>query len=128
MKAMHEMSIAMNIVEIAVQTAAREKARKISTIELEIGPLAGVTVDALTFCFEAASRDTPAQGAELQIHSKKIFGRCLSCDLEHEILGFCDQCRECGGLLTHPQEGDGMRITAITVDDDAAGDPPGAQA
>ena len=62
---MHEMSIAMNIVDIAVQTAKANKAKKINSISVEIGALSGVVPEALEFCFEAATQNTMAQGSQL---------------------------------------------------------------
>jgi Zn finger protein HypA/HybF involved in hydrogenase expression len=46
---MHEMSLAMNIADLAVQTATREGARRIASVELEIERLAGVMAEALSF-------------------------------------------------------------------------------
>lgn len=114
------MSLAVNIVDLAVQTATREGARRIATVELEIGPLAGVMAEALSFCFEAASRNTLARGATLLIRTAKTFGHCLSCGGESEIHGFGDQCPQCGGFLGHPLGGDEMRIRAITVDEETS--------
>ncbi|MBU0674190.1 MAG: hydrogenase maturation nickel metallochaperone HypA [Proteobacteria bacterium] len=114
---MHEMSIAMSIIEQVSATARAEGARKVNTIELMIGPLAGVMTEALTFCFEAAAKDTPAEGAILEIHTTQATGCCLSCGQENEIKAFGDQCPSCNGFLAHTRGGDELRIMAITVDE-----------
>ena len=51
---MHEMSLAVAVVD-QVETVARSRgAVGVSSIELEVGELAGVVADALAFCFELA--------------------------------------------------------------------------
>jgi hydrogenase nickel incorporation protein HypA/HybF len=65
---MHEMTIAMNIVDIVCQKADEEKAVKVNSVDLVIGELSGVMIDSLEFCFEAACKNTIADGAELNIY------------------------------------------------------------
>ena len=49
---MHELSIAVNIVEIAEENARKEDAKLISEIELEIGSQSGVVLEALELALE----------------------------------------------------------------------------
>ena len=114
---MHEMSIAMNIVELASAAAQAEGAGRIRTIELEIGTLAGVMVESLEFCFEAAARDTLAEGATLSIVSLPATGRCLDCDQVSPMSSLTTQCPHCGAWLLDITTGKELRINAITIDD-----------
>ena len=45
---MHEFSIALNIVDIASRTAKKAKAKKINEVEIEVGIISGVIVEALS--------------------------------------------------------------------------------
>ena len=65
------MSLAMNIVDLAVTNARAESAQKINQIELDIGSLAGVMIDSLEFCFEAASKETIAEEAGEPVDSNR---------------------------------------------------------
>ncbi len=56
---MHEMSLAASIVDLAVAALNREGGSLVSEVEIEVGNLAGVMVDSLEFCLEAAARATP---------------------------------------------------------------------
>lgn len=114
---MHEMSIAMNIIELAATAARAEGARAIESIELEIGIQAGVMIEALEFCFAAAARNTLAEGAQLKIHSIPARGRCLECDSECDISSFAEPCPQCGGFLFNLSHGRELRILAITIDE-----------
>jgi Zn finger protein HypA/HybF involved in hydrogenase expression len=56
---MHEMSLAINIVEIACQTAKQNGAEEITSIEIDVGQLAGVLEDSLSFCFKPLETTHP---------------------------------------------------------------------
>lgn len=53
---MHELSIAMNIIDIASEQAKINNFSVIDEIEIEIGTLSGVEIDALKFAMEIATK------------------------------------------------------------------------
>ncbi|MFL6442932.1 MAG: hydrogenase maturation nickel metallochaperone HypA, partial [Candidatus Sulfotelmatobacter sp.] len=55
---MHELSIAMGIVDAAMDEA-RQRGVQVSAVHLRLGALSGVVKDALLFCYEVACQDTP---------------------------------------------------------------------
>ena len=61
---MHELAIAMDIVELA---EARCGAARIVKVTVEIGERAFVLPDALEFCWRAATEGTAAEGAALEL-------------------------------------------------------------
>lgn len=61
---MHELGIAMEIVDIVTRRAQGAKVRR---VVLEVGALTAVFPDALSFSFQLASEGTSAEGAELAI-------------------------------------------------------------
>ncbi|MFE0701113.1 hydrogenase maturation nickel metallochaperone HypA [Streptomyces sp. NPDC058872] len=76
---MHEMSLAVAVVD-QVETAARSRgAAGVSSIELDVGELAGVVADALSFCFELACAGTVVEGAELITRTVPGIARCQPC-------------------------------------------------
>jgi hydrogenase nickel incorporation protein HypA/HybF len=64
---MHELSIALNIIEIAEQELARRGGDRVRAVHLQIGPLAGVAKEALVFSFGLACESTPLEGSRLII-------------------------------------------------------------
>ena len=64
---MHELSIALNIVEIAEQQLARHGGERVKAVHLQVGPLAGVAKDALLFSFGLACEGTVVEGSQLII-------------------------------------------------------------
>ena len=61
---MHELAIAMDIVELA---EARCGDARICKVTIEVGARAMVLPDALAFCWRAATEGTAAEGAALEL-------------------------------------------------------------
>ncbi|MDP7216720.1 MAG: hydrogenase maturation nickel metallochaperone HypA [Candidatus Marinimicrobia bacterium] len=113
---MHEMSLAINIVEIACQTAKQNGAEEITSIEIEVGQLAGVLEDSLSFCFQAARNNTPAENAKLDIISIPGKGYCRTCDHTFETDSFFTLCLNCQGLAVEIIQGKDLKVKSINVD------------
>ena len=64
---MHELSIAVSIVDIAQEQLSRHGGERVRAVHLELGPLAGVAREALLFSFGLASEGTPVEGSQLII-------------------------------------------------------------
>lgn len=64
---MHELSIAHEIVETVRRHLPPDGTRPVKRVSLKVGALNRITPDSLRFCFEAASRGTAVEGAELAI-------------------------------------------------------------
>jgi hydrogenase nickel incorporation protein HypA/HybF len=110
------MSLAEGVVQI-IEDAAREQGfSKVKTVFLEIGWLSSVEPDAMTFCFDAVSRGTVADGAKLEIIDVPGAGQCLSCGKTVEISAVFDPCPECGGYPVNPTAGTEMRVRELEVD------------
>jgi len=111
------MSLAMGIVDLVTGQAKEAAAQKINLVELEVGRLAGVMVEALTFCFEAAARDTPAQGAQLEIVEVEGRARCLACETVFAADSLVMQCPKCGSYATDIVQGKELRVLSLIVDE-----------
>jgi hydrogenase nickel incorporation protein HypA/HybF len=67
---MHELSIAMSIVEMAQEEAEQRGGVQVTAVHLKLGALSGVVKDALLSAYEMARDDTPLQG---RVWSSKRF-------------------------------------------------------
>ncbi len=113
---MHELSIAMSIVELAGEEAAKAGASEISKIEVEIGSLAGIETDALLFCWDAAIRDTMACRAALVIHPIDAEAHCLDCGHVFPINDYYSGCPSCQGFQYRITKGRELRIRSLTIE------------
>jgi len=114
---MHEMSMAMSIVELVSEKARQAGAEKVTAIELEVGRLSGVMPEALSFCFAAAARGTPAEEARLDISEPAGEGRCRDCGLVFAVNALPGQCPECLGYAVGVAGGRELRVIAFSVED-----------
>lgn len=113
---MHEMSIAINVVEIAEETARKENAKKINEITLELGVLSGVIPDALEFCFESACKGTMAEGAKLDLIQLPANAFCEKCQFPFQSNEMVANCPQCNELIINVQGGRELRVKSINVD------------
>jgi hydrogenase nickel incorporation protein HypA/HybF len=75
---MHELSIAMSIVDMALEEAERRDVM-IDAVYLELGPLSGVVAEALLFSYEVACNGTRLEGSRLVIKDVPIEVYCPAC-------------------------------------------------
>ena len=113
---MHEMSIAINLVDLSVQTAQQNKAEKINSMVLELGTMAGVEREALEFCFESACKGTIAEGSKLEILTIRGTGLCENCGNQFECDQIADPCPKCGKNVFNIQGGKELKLKSINVD------------
>ena len=109
---MHEVAIALEMLELAV---SRAQPRRVSKLVVEIGVRSCVQPEALRFAFEVAARDTAADGAVLEVQSIPTRTRCLACGGAGETADIWARCA-CGcGELTF-EGGDELRLREIEVE------------
>ncbi len=113
---MHEMGIAMQIIEIATASIPAELgSAKVEKVNLKIGKLAAVVSDSLRFCFDIATRDTPLAGAELAIEETPVVARCKECNTRWTIDEPAFTCRACGSGSLEILSGRELDIVSIEV-------------
>lgn len=76
---MHEMAIALALVEQLQRVAAEQRAVRIVRVELECGVMQQVVPEALRLAFAACSADTCAAGAELVVREEPLAAVCRAC-------------------------------------------------
>jgi hydrogenase nickel incorporation protein HypA/HybF len=64
---MHELSLAVSIVDMAVEEARRLGVDRIEAVHLRLGQLSGVVARALDMSYSLACEDTPLAGSRLVI-------------------------------------------------------------
>ncbi|WP_017237508.1 hydrogenase maturation nickel metallochaperone HypA/HybF [Streptomyces sp. SS] len=111
---MHEMSLAVAVVDQVEAAATSRGAVGVSSIELDVGELAGVVADALAFCFELACAGTVVEGAELITRTVPGTARCAPC-AEDWAVGMPPRllCPGCGGAADELVSGRELRIRKV---------------
>lgn len=112
---MHELSIAMQIVEILEEEVKKHDAQRVSAVHLDIGTLSGVEPDALKFAMEEAVRNSVAAHAELFYHIIEAVAVCEDCCHEFKTDDYFKVCPYCNSLNTSFLKGKELKIKSIDI-------------
>ena len=101
------MSITQEILRIALEHAEQANAARITDIRLVIGDLSSIVDDSVQFYFDFLSKDTIAQGAQLDFQRLEARLRCRQCGTEFTPQGMnwnCPHCDAVGGEILQGKE------------------------
>lgn len=110
-----------------VETIAEEnKASRVVSITLGLGPLSGVEERLLKHAYPVASAGTVAEGAKLLIQSTPIRVKCSSCEKESDATPNQLSCGHCNDWQTSLVSGDELLLIQLELD--KADDSPSLEA
>jgi hydrogenase nickel incorporation protein HypA/HybF len=112
---MHELSIAMSIVDLA-QEEAEQRCVRINAVHLKLGALSGIVKESLIASYEMACFDTPLKASRLVIEEIPVVIYCPVCKVERElstIQMFC--CSQCGAPSSEIIRGRELEVIALEV-------------
>jgi hydrogenase nickel incorporation protein HypA/HybF len=112
---MHELSIAMSIVEMAEEEAARRSVH-VNAIHLKVGALSGVVKEALLFSYDLACEGTALEGSHLVIEEVPIVVYCPVCQIERALVSvqkFC--CSVCNTPTSDVVQGKELEVVALEI-------------
>ena len=110
------MSIVASIVEIAESEAKKNNAKVISKLELDIGIVSGIELDALNFAFNSIKHETMLKYAEIKINIIKAKSKCENCNFEYDVEDVYSLCPKCNSYKTNIIQGKEIKIKSILID------------
>jgi hydrogenase nickel incorporation protein HypA/HybF len=120
---MHEMGIALQIVEIASASLPADLGQaRVVALHLKIGKLAAVVPESLRFCFDVAVQDTPLAGAKLVIEEVPVVASCKDCKARLTIDEPIFICKTCQSGSLEILSGRELDIESIEVVEDENND------
>ncbi|MEU5212780.1 hydrogenase maturation nickel metallochaperone HypA [Streptomyces sp. NPDC020742] len=121
---MHEMSIALAVVDQVEGAARPPGATAVRSVRLQVGELAGVVPDALAFSFELACAGTALEGADLELDPVPARARCGPCARAWPT-GMPPRlsCPGCGGATAELLSGRELQIVSVCWNDTPAHPP-----
>jgi hydrogenase nickel incorporation protein HypA/HybF len=111
----HELSIAMSIVDAAQEEAA-ERGVRVAAVHLRLGRLSGVVKESLFACYEMAAAGTALEGSRLVIEEAPVVAYCPRCqdrrgvDPDEWFL-----CAECLSPIAEILEGRELEVRALEI-------------
>lgn len=113
---MHEISLCEGILRVIEEQAAVQEYRKVKTVWLEVGALAGVELEALRFGFDVVMQDSIARDARLEISEVPGQAWCMHCMENVAIAQRFDACPRCDGHQLQVNGGEELRIREMEVE------------
>jgi hydrogenase nickel incorporation protein HypA/HybF len=115
---MHELSIAMSIIEMAEEEAEKRGPVQVTAIHLKLGALSGVVKEALLSAYEMACDDTPLKNARLIIEEIPVVVFCPKCQAQRPLSSvqfFC--CAECGTPTAEVVQGKELEVVSLEIEE-----------
>jgi hydrogenase nickel incorporation protein HypA/HybF len=113
---MHELSIAMNVLDLAIAEMKRHGCLRVHQIHLRVGPLSGVVKDALESAFGLAREGSVFANTELEIEETPILLKCPVCGINKpavSIQKLC--CADCGSPGAEVVSGRELELVALEI-------------
>ena len=117
---MHEIGIASSILETVDAEARKRPGEKIVAVGLRIGELSSISRDALTFAFEALTRETPWENLKVEIEWCPRRQKCFGCGKEFIIVDYEMTCPNCGDARSACVSGTELDIAYLELEEPCA--------
>jgi hydrogenase nickel incorporation protein HypA/HybF len=115
---MHELSIAMSIIEMAEEQSELHGNAKVTAVHLKLGPLSGVVKIALENAFSLAREGTILENANLIVEQVPIVARCPKCAADRTLPTMqsfiCPVCETPLSEIIHGRE---LEVVALEIED-----------
>ena len=113
---MHELSIALSILDLAAEEAERQRGR-VAAVHLKLGPLCGVVKEALVSAYDLAREGTPLAGAELVVEEVPVVAYCPACAAERALASVRELCcPACGAPTPELVSGRELEVVALEIE------------
>lgn len=117
---MHELSIALNLIELAEEESRRQGNATITKLYVRLGPLSGVVKESLQSAFQLAREYSPVENAELIIEDVPLVVYCPVCEADRPLPSIqplrCPQCGTPTGQIVGGRE---LELVALEMGEPA---------
>jgi hydrogenase nickel incorporation protein HypA/HybF len=113
---MHELSIALSIVDLAEEEIEKQGAAQVSVVYLKLGLLSGVVKDALLSSYSLACEGTVLEGSRLLIEEVPIIAYCSKCEEPRPVTPIeWFVCPECHAPISQVLQGKELQVVGMEV-------------
>lgn len=117
---MHEYSICTRIVDAVLEEMSRlhPPPRRLHKIRIVVGRLHQIVPDYLATAYEMLTRDTPAEGSEMELDVRPVTARCRACTWEGPIEPPFFRCGGCEAFEVDVTGGKELYLEHLQVEQD----------
>jgi len=114
---MHELSIALSILDLAEEQAQLHGGGRVAVIRLQLGPLSGVVKESLQSAFELARESCSMEDANLVIEEVPLVSFCPVCQVQRTLASARDLCcPECGAVTPEIVHGRELEVVSLELE------------
>jgi len=113
---MHELSIAISIVDLVLDQSSRAAANRVSEVELDIGTLSGIEYESLEFALVVAAKETVLEETLFRINRVQPIAECPACEHLYSPDGIYSQCPECNEQGIRLIRGTELQVKSLLVE------------
>jgi hydrogenase nickel incorporation protein HypA/HybF len=111
----HELSIAMSILDMAEEEAGRRSA-EVDAIHIKLGALSGIVKEALLSAYDLARTETTLETAELVIEEVPVMIYCTRCQAPRSVRSIQRlSCRKCETPSSEILQGRELQVVALEL-------------
>ena len=113
---MHELSIAISIVDTVIKQAEAASAIHVSEVNLDIGVCSGIEFQSLEFSLGVAAKDTILEKTAFRINRVEPVAECPACHhlyTPERVFSYCPECKKPGIRLIRGTE---LQIKSLLVE------------
>lgn len=113
---MHELSIALSIIELAGEEAERRGGVRVDAVHLKLGLLSGIVKESLLSSYELACENTAMEGSRLVIEEVPIVVYCANCQSRRTLRSMQSfACPVCNTLTPEVLQGRELEVVALEL-------------
>lgn len=114
---MHEVYIAENLLELAIEKCKKNGFNSIKSIKIRVGEASVVSIEALIFAFDTLKIGSIASGASLIIEEVPTIALCKDCNREFGVKrDFVFKCLFCKSENIIVNSGNGILMDELEVE------------
>jgi hydrogenase nickel incorporation protein HypA/HybF len=113
---MHELSIAISIVDTVIKQAKAASATRVSEVHLDIGVCSGIEFESLEFSLGMATKDTLLEKTAFLINRVEPVAECPACNHLYSPERVFSHCPECNQPGIRMIKGTELQIKSLLVE------------
>lgn len=112
---MHELSIVMGVIQVAEEEARKAGGAGIEELELDIGCLSTIEMNAFGFAWQQAVKTTLLEKTVLKVNRPEGRACCIDCDTVFPMQQLYDPCPVCGHHRIMVIQGKELRVKSLVL-------------
>ena len=113
---MHELGVAEEILKIVTEQAKSKEAKAVTKVKIQVGEATMIEEGSLLFCLGELSKETIAQGANIEIEKVPAKFKCPTCKKTFTVNNLDFSCPSCKVVSLEMVSGKELLVESIEIE------------